>query len=60
MTDGQRAVGVSPVPEFRRDEFVARDLAHEMCIRDRESRGPGDDGRQFRRLVCIEHGVVSP
>ena len=27
---------------------------------DQRSRGPGDDGRQFRRLVRLDHGVVSP
>ena len=46
-------------------EFVEKEvlpLVEKQCERetDQRSRGPGDHGRQFRRLVRLDHGVVSP
>jgi iron(III)-enterobactin esterase len=46
-------------------EFVEKEvlpLVEKQCQRetDQRSRGPRDHGRQFRRLVRLDHGLVSP
>ena len=51
---------VRPVRGVRREGSAASGGEAIQRETDQRSRRPGDDGRQFRRLVRLDHGVVSP